>query len=95
MDSKCQSPLLMKPTPSDVWNAAANDEAQLGEGREGEGNKAPVRWLQHGAGQREHTLVLMKLAFFDVCQTTANDQLGEAKRERGTWKGDVDGETCV
>lgn len=37
MDSKCQSPVLTKPVLSDVCKATANDEAQLGEGKEEEG----------------------------------------------------------
>lgn len=78
MESKCQTPILMKRVLCDAQQTAANDEAQLGVGND-EDDRVGVGVVLRGERQKRKHQSYLKPVLSYVCLATANDQLGEGR----------------
>lgn len=79
MESKCQTPILMKRVLCDAQQTAANDEAQLGVGNDEDGDGVGVGVVLREERQRRKHQSYLKPVLSYVCLATANDQLGEGR----------------
>lgn len=76
MESKCQTPILMKRVLCDAQQT--NDEAQLGVGND-EDDGVGVGVVLRGERQKRKHQSYLKPVLSYVCLATANDQLGEGR----------------